>query len=1146
MSAKSQNNNVFIRRVILENFLSFKRDEVDFENNKFILIVGPNWSGKTSIFQAIKFALGSNERDERYKKWSNFIRHGQKHAMVELEIQNGEDLINIRRNVIKGQSPFFLIKKNTDTEYSKVHATEIQNLISDLNYNPDNHFAFVSQGKIDAIKSLKPTELCNFLEEGIGLKGLRDEILQQKHNVFNLNTELKSLRSKKNVLNISLDLLQPKLERLEEKHKLVEIKRNYEDELLWANRKKLKEEIKYLERDFSKLKVEIDEIKSKKDEIDKEVKKFEILLSKTDKDINRAQENLGKNKQKRTDLIAKIQKWHQEEITIKQDLDNLSQQISKEKKILENHTNQKKSLDHEIQLIKDKLDDIELNIENLIKEQTQLLEKIKLNSEFVDHYNQIIREKDEKQKNIQDNKIEINAINDEINQIFQSFKDIEHKLDKNKWFLENPTKSLLKQLDSELMKTNSAQYSINTKKEQLERERFKKLNNLKLLQEALRKRRVIYPQRSNIEILKDEIKKRDLKVKGPIIEYLKYDDHLSYAIESVLGERLLYSFIAENWETMTLLKRLRENYNTYCNIYVPRNVNITKYPEISAEGVIGYLVELINIIGNDQDIKKVIYSKIKNCIVVKDYHSGVNLYNNNNFKGKCVTLKGEQIISYRYVYETPHIKSLKGLLSAGTQKEQANILDSEIKSLNEQILNFEVRLSKLDEQERDLLKKKETYHDLSYIFNQKQRLTAKKNDLYEQRAILEKENSNISTDIKDLNVKIKEIQSKTDPHFFKWNERIKEIPNELTIYTNEKKNWSGKLKENQKILKEVEIKQNSQNQTVSLLNQQFEEKNEDLKKRHKDAYVVYNELGKVETKISQLDSRILEFNEKKIQIQESKKELDIQIIQINVQLEQENVNLNYIRQKLEGKKEDLERINSQIGPLISENKIKIRPIEEIQQDMLKVDKDLMKFLDVDDSLLIERDQLLTGLKEIAKNQKDIEADIKAAMKTEDKMEETYYNKFENVLNDLKSKINRKFRNSEIKAYCSLELIGDFENLGVEIKAALSKSHLRSCSALSGGQVSMISICLILSLQELKPSPLCMLDEAAMFLDDKNSEVAYQMIKSTLKENPNIQMILFLPKSSNVLYLLAEKLIGVARTGKDEVSTIFKPKVIKKD
>ena len=90
---------------------------------------------------------------------------------------------------------------------------------------------------------------------------------------------------------------------------------------------------------------------------------------------------------------------------------------------------------------------------------------------------------------------------------------------------------------------------------------------------------------------------------------------------------------------------------------------------------------------------------------------------------------------------------------------------------------------------------------------------------------------------------------------------------------------------------------------------------------------------------------------------------------------------------------------------------------------------------------------------------------------------------------------------------------------------------------------MVSICLILSLQEIKPSPLCMFDEAGMFLDDKNSEISYQLIKTTLEQNP-IQMIMFLPKSSNSLYSLAEKLIGVARVGKQEVSTIFKPKIVK--
>ena len=186
---------------------------------------------------------------------------------------------------------------------------------------------------------------------------------------------------------------------------------------------------------------------------------------------------------------------------------------------------------------------------------------------------------------------------------------------------------------------------------------------------------------------------------------------------------------------------------------------------------------------------------------------------------------------------------------------------------------------------------------------------------------------------------------------------------------------------------------------------------------------------------------------------------------------------------------------------------------------------------------------MSSLKKISKNQKDIEKDIKAAIKTENKMEKTYFDKFSVLLQNLQGRVNQKFEDSQIKAYCSLELTGNFEDLGVDIKAATSKEQLKSFTALSGGQVSLVSICLILSLQEIKPSALSMLDEPGMFLDEKNSEIAYQLIKSTLEENP-IQLLMFLPKSSTPLFNLAEKLIGIARVGKNEVSSVFKPKIIK--
>ena len=398
-----QNRNPFIKKVILENFLSFHKDEIDFEEAKFVIIVGPNWSGKTSVFQAIKFALGSNERDKRYKKWSNFIRNGQNHAMVEIHIQNEDDLIKIRRFVIRGQSPYFKIQYKNDKDFQKIQVNEIQKIITDLNINPDNQFAFVSQGKIDSIKSLKPTELCLFLEEGIGLKTLRDEILNQKVNVNTLNNDLKSLSSRKNVLNLNLELITPKLERLKQKNELLEVRRKYTDELLWANRDKLEKDIDKIEEYLKNLKLVIGGIKKRKEKFDTEIAELVKKINREDQNLNNLSKKLGELGFKKKDLIAKIQNWQNDKILAKQEIDALSKIVGEIKKIVLNFEKQKESITSELKLIKKERKNLEIQIENLIREQDQLAKKIKQNKVYVDEYNNIVEEKKTRLAKIQEN-----------------------------------------------------------------------------------------------------------------------------------------------------------------------------------------------------------------------------------------------------------------------------------------------------------------------------------------------------------------------------------------------------------------------------------------------------------------------------------------------------------------------------------------------------------------------------------------------------------------------------------------------------------------------------------------------------------------------------------------------------------------------
>ncbi|MFX0030753.1 MAG: AAA family ATPase, partial [Candidatus Hermodarchaeota archaeon] len=433
------NRDTFIRKVILENFLSFQKDEVEFGDAKFVIIVGPNWSGKTSIFQAIKFVLGSNERDDRYTKWSNFIRNGQNHAMVEIHIQTNDKIIQIRRYVVRGQSPYFTIKRKNDKEFHKVQVHEIQKLISDLNINPDNQFAFVSQGKIDAIKNLKSTELCSFLEEGIGLKPLRDEILFQKGNVLNLENDLKSMKARRNTLNISLELLTPKLKRLEQKNQLLATRKKYNDELLWANKDKLNREIEKIGEIIDNLKLVIKGIKERKEKFDIEITELVRKIALEEQNINGLSKKIGELTFEKNDLVARIENWQKEKKLVKQELDILSTKLKEFEKIIRNFEHQRDSLENELKIVKKERKKLDTQIESLIKEQDQLVKKIKQNKAILDEYNEIVDEKKQKESRIKENQKLIYTINDEINQLFQSFKDIEHRLEKNKWFLKNPS-----------------------------------------------------------------------------------------------------------------------------------------------------------------------------------------------------------------------------------------------------------------------------------------------------------------------------------------------------------------------------------------------------------------------------------------------------------------------------------------------------------------------------------------------------------------------------------------------------------------------------------------------------------------------------------------------------------------------------------
>ena len=198
---------VHIKSAKLKNFLSFYEGIVEFDEG-LTVIVGPNGSGKTSIFHALKFALGSNQREKRYAKWSDFIRHGSNSSEVEIKVQaNGHSHTFLRKIQRDGIPRAYVNGK-------RVRAAELRALVESLGIDVDNTLVFMPQERINAIRGMDPIEVCKLIVEGTNLSYIRDRIFLQEASVSQNKKNLDDVLSESRIVERELQLLQHDVMRL--------------------------------------------------------------------------------------------------------------------------------------------------------------------------------------------------------------------------------------------------------------------------------------------------------------------------------------------------------------------------------------------------------------------------------------------------------------------------------------------------------------------------------------------------------------------------------------------------------------------------------------------------------------------------------------------------------------------------------------------------------------------------------------------------------------------------------------------------------------------------------------------------------------------------------------------------------------------
>ena len=425
------------KKIQLNGFKSFA-DKTDFLIEDGLTgIVGPNGCGKSNIVESLRWVMGetsaksmrgSGMEDVIFSGTSNKTSKNIAEVSVTVKNENNEgpiqyrelNEVNVRRKIEKDKGSKFYINDK------EVRARDAQMFFADLSTGAHSP-SMISQGRIGALVTAKPTDRRAILEEAAGISGLHvrrheaelrlgaaennlkraDELRkQQEKQLLNLQKQAEEATKYKNISDdikkIEAGLYYLKLLEIDKEIRIEnEINTEAEDEVSGFNKKifELEQSIKsetekinpLREKNIEnlskiqRLNLELQSLDEENTRTQDEIKNIKDSLKTLDEDISRekgiiidANSNEKRLKEEKNELIEIDSKYYNTEKKSNEDLDtaknDLNNEIEKIKKLIKDKKN-----DEAIILLENTKLIIETYAESLGKNQSIKKESVKRN-----------------------------------------------------------------------------------------------------------------------------------------------------------------------------------------------------------------------------------------------------------------------------------------------------------------------------------------------------------------------------------------------------------------------------------------------------------------------------------------------------------------------------------------------------------------------------------------------------------------------------------------------------------------------------------------------------------------------------------------------------------------------------------------------
>ena len=418
------------KEIEVSGFKSFA-DKTNFYFEKGLTgIVGPNGCGKSNVVEALRWVMGetsakslrgSGMEDVIFNGTSN--RPSKNICEVSIKLENNDDVvqfkgipeIEIKRKLEKDKGSKYYINGK------EVRAKDVQIVFADLSTGPHSP-SMVSQGRVGALITAKPTDRRAILEEAAGIAGLH----ARRHEAeLRLNAAENNLKKADDLMKQTENQLKNLVKQAEEASKYKEISdeiRRYEAAIILLNSIQVEKEIEENKDKLNEFEDEISAVNIEKNFNENEIEKLKAEIQPINIKSNELSSNLQKLKIE-FDQINKDEERVKIEIEkIKKDIKLTYSDISREKEIIANSTN------NEERLIKERNDiaEVEKNYYEIEKAATDDY-KVSLNQ--LNKAKEALKSFFNKLINIVKNKEEINedAIQQEFNKEFENIENQQEK-----------------------------------------------------------------------------------------------------------------------------------------------------------------------------------------------------------------------------------------------------------------------------------------------------------------------------------------------------------------------------------------------------------------------------------------------------------------------------------------------------------------------------------------------------------------------------------------------------------------------------------------------------------------------------------------------------------------------------------------------